>query len=380
MILRFGLLFVLLFGAIRVFSQIWPRFRDPSAASGPQPFLYKVARHKGRVTGIEIGIEVPDRLRFALRRENVLDRIGKWLGLAREFQSGDESFDDALFVVGEAPALANLLAIDANWRASALSIMRLPDAKRIDCESSRLWVTLGKPLDDRGEDDEDDDARIAAHAASRVLEPLIRCRERLASLTLEAWSDENDPATQHARLLNGVMFALAVAGLAAFFLGEFKGSSVPRMLVWDRTEICAWVAALVSGGMIISAAVYLLRGSSRLHLIVMEVLVSAMPGTWFASRALVADYNMRADRSTERVEQRIVEHLRESRSSKGGPRYYVTFDRTPDGFDSAEVQVTRRLYDRARMGECARVFTRHGALGDRWLARIDLDGGFCEGL
>jgi hypothetical protein len=366
-ILRLGLFLLLFFGLGRIVSRVGRRFRGATPRTTTHPFFYTVRRQKRQVSGIELGVEMPDTLRFELRREGALDELGKWLGLVHEIQSGEAAFDRTLYVVGEHPGLEQLLTTDAEWRSTVMTLFRRPDVQRLNCERGYLWLTLDAPYEGA---DIKDDAVVADQAAEHSLPALIACRDRLARLTTEPWSDETDPAVRHASLMYGITALLALIGAVSFFVHLNSDTVLPRALESGGVMRLATLAAVSSGAVLALGAFLLLRASSRLHRVLLEVIASAMPGVWLLSYDLLIDYNQRADRSIASVEVRRVEEAFE-RKGRGGPRYYVVLDRRPQYLDSSKLPVTRAKYGRLSVGACLSLETRGGALGDQWLVDIE---------
>lgn len=371
--LRLGLFLLLFFGLGRIVSRVLRRFRDPTPRTTTHPFFYTVRRQKRQVKGIELGIEIPDTLRFELRREGVLDELGKWLGIVHEIQSGDAAFDRTLYVVGEHPALEQLLTTDAAWRSTVMTLFRRPDVQRLNCERGYLWLTLDAPYEGA---DLQDDAVVADQAAEQSLEPLVAARDRLVRLRAEPWSDEQDPAVRHASVMYGVTALLALIGAGSFFLHPDSDTVLPRALESGGVMRLATLAAVASGAVLAIGAFLLLRASSRLHRVLLEVIASAMPGVWLLSYDLLVDYNQRGDRSAATVEVRRVEEAYERKGTRGRVRYYIVLDRRPQYLKSSTLPVTRGRYMRVSIGACVSLETRAGALGDRWL--VDIDTAACR--
>ena len=95
-ILYFGGLIALVVGVLRLWQRLNPPIADPQYRAGSPGFIYGFRENDGLADRLHLGIGVRDQLRFSLRREHAWDRFAKWIGLAREIQSGDASFDRAL--------------------------------------------------------------------------------------------------------------------------------------------------------------------------------------------------------------------------------------------------------------------------------------------
>src|SRR5262245_31953213 len=70
----------------------------------------EVQRAKGQVTGISLCLSLHDSWRFVLRRETWFDRFAKNFGIASEWQTGDRSFDERVFILSEDVTLNRALS------------------------------------------------------------------------------------------------------------------------------------------------------------------------------------------------------------------------------------------------------------------------------
>jgi hypothetical protein len=368
--LRFGLViwvFVRLFGVLR---RLRARFSGTSFTVDGKTFEYEVSRHKRRITGVKIGVGAPFKVRFVLRTEGFIDRLGKWLAVAREYQTGDAAFDERVYVLSDDRSLVDTLAFDAQLREHVLAVLSDETVKAIHCNAGVLWVEARAP---DGADKDDSDAVVATGLARAIGADLLGMRERLRSLVAGEWTPARDPYVSREAVFYGISVALAVAAIACFFWSY--GHGLPRMLVFDQTERLAAGVAFVLwlGGSI--AAFMLMGGSSRAHLVLIEILITATPSAWFVARTAFAEYNIHADVTESRsyVAQVTDRHI--ARGRRGRRSYYLVFDQWPDPRIETRLRVSSTLYARFPEGSCVRVGLRTGRLRDPWLEYLRPDSG-----
>lgn len=365
-LIRVGLLFWLMLRLAHLVGRLWNRFRETTAVPGPSPYRYRIFRHKGRATSVCIGVDVPDQLRFSIRRERAFDRFAQRIGLARELQAGDPAFDAALYILSDDPQVQELCRRDAGVRRALLELLQSGDCDAVHCDAGSIWVPL-KPAA-AGADRRLEDAAIAAALAPTVVPRLTVIRDAIAQRPLPFWSDAEDPTLRHQSML---LWATAILGGLGLLAWLFEGDgAVPRLLHTDRVDLVATFTALSSAIALLVGAAALLRHTSRMHIVVLEILLTALPGAWMASHALLAQYDMRADSLRGQRVRAVIDDRRETHGSRIRS-YYLEFGQVPSGLEDTRMRVPRAVYESAVIGQCAHLTIRPGALGDAWLSSID---------
>ncbi|HEY5970861.1 MAG TPA: hypothetical protein VIT22_02630, partial [Pseudoxanthomonas sp.] len=136
-----------------------------------------VTRNKSKnVIAFDVSVDVPDRLRFTLRRENWLDRVAKMLGVAREWQTGDEKFDSAVFIVSEDAVLLETMSADAELRTLLMTLLQMQRGGMLECCKGRLTF-IGAPADSFRDVS---DALAREQLVRQLHAPLNKVRDRLA--------------------------------------------------------------------------------------------------------------------------------------------------------------------------------------------------------
>jgi len=371
--LRFGLLVLVLTRIVFLFGALRRRFAGKRADGGGEAYEYSVSRGKNRVvTAVRIGLDLPDTQRFLLRREGLLDRVAKWLGIAREWQTHDSSFDDAIFILSDDRVLLEALSFDRELRLAAERLFGNPQVKSIECARGYVWVTLHKIAPgEKGRTDEE----IAVPLAAGVRPNLATLRDRLRAIGSRPWTDDRDPALEREHWLLIATSVIGIAGIAAFFWGE--GLGLPRQLVFAAIESHAMLLTLIAGAILLALLVSLIGRTSRTHLVLMEILLVALPGAWFAGRALYTLENERLDRApvTQYVTRLADVYTRRGSRSTS---YYLVVEGWPDERFGRELKVRASVYARFRAGDCARFDLHRGYFGDPWLSAIEPDDG-CAG-
>jgi hypothetical protein len=375
MILLQFLLFGALIGGIGMLvGLLRRRFSGERASGDGEPYEFSVTRGKyRRILKVRIALEAPSALTFVLRRENLLDRIAKGLGIASEWETHDHSFDESIFILSDDRTLGEALSVDADLRRAVMDLFADRQAKSVECAKERLWVVLTNlPR----EYDSSEDAEVAATLSRKYRPALARAGERLAALTAQAFGGERDSGERRARWLLIASAFVGAAGAVGFFVQAFGASSLPRQLLSDRIDHHAIVLSLCVALVAVVALVTLVGRTSRTHLVLLAMLLVIGPGTWLGGRAY---YTWRNEKLDAEPPTDYFARIAETYSRSGKSRsYFLVVDRWPDERFERTLQVPRALYEEFQAGDCARFELHRGRLGDPWLAAVGHDSR-CDG-
>jgi len=364
--LRFGLLFLLFIKAATLFGSLRTRFPGGVRVDGKEGFEAKVSRGKNRkLESVCLGLDLSDRVRFIMRREGMFDRIAKWVGIAREWQTRDSAFDDTVFVICDDPVLLDDISADAKLRAAVEQLLKRPSIKSLHCADGTVWIVMTK-FDDAWRELDDDYLALAVKQS--VGTDLIEVRERLQEVRAAPWTSDRDPVAARQQVLLAVSFVIGVAGIAAFLWS--LGSGLPIQIVYDAIERRSLVVTAIVAAIFLGVLVTMIGRTSRTHLVLLEIVFVALPGAWFISRGVLTLENQRADSSQrlEHVTPLVDVYMQRGRRSTS---YYLVVESWPDPrMESTKLQVDASVYREFRRDDCAKFTLRNGLYGDLWLESI----------
>jgi hypothetical protein len=362
-LVRFGLVFWLLVRMIFAIEKLRTRFTGDPVTIGETPILYKMIRNKQKkVTSLAFGIVVPDTLCFTIRKEKYFDRVAKVLGIASEFQTGDRAFDQQAYILCEDQTLLRALAVNAPLRKAVAALLDTGDAKALRCNAGRLWIECpAKAAPNRSLNDH----AIVQLLGDDVAPKLATMRDVLTPLRAESWTPERDPHVARERFFYVLAVALIIIALCSFIWS--MGLGFPRSLLFDNAERLAVNTAVLGTVIFVAAAFFMLRGTSRLHLVLLEILLTMAPASWYVGRVWYAEQNVRQDHSTE--EQAIVRIAGHYISSgrRNSKSYFLQIEGWPDSRIPSRFQVHADLYNAAAGSPCAQVVYHRGRYGDPWI-------------
>ncbi len=343
-------------------------FSGKPGPSGGETYEFSVTRGRNRrISQVRIALAAPDVLRFMLRRENFLDRCGKALGLTREWETHDRSFDDSIFILSDDRVLCEALSVDEELRRAVMDVFADQQAKSVECANGRIWIVFAPGKRDF---DSLEDPQVADALAREYSPALTRVRARLADLHARAWDGERDPGEARSRWLLIVAGICGAAGIVAFIL-QINVSSLPRQLLSNHIDHNATVAAGAAVMIALLALTLLVGRTSRTHLVALALLLVLVPAVWLGGRYfyILRNEKLDAEPATDYV-ARIDDVY--SRSGKSR-RYYLVVHGWPDERFDRTLQVSSALYSEFRPGSCARFELHNGSLGDPWLASVEPD-------
>ncbi len=366
--LRFGLLALLVVKTVMGFSLLSRRFSGKSARLETQDYEYRVTRHKKRVQEVQIAVAVPDRLRFIMRREGRFDRIAKWLGIAHEWQTGDARFDDSIYVLCDDPLMLRALSLDAELRDAVLEAVGTTSGGILSSFGGKLALTDRATRARAGKGTADPE--VGRMAARNALQFLLRIRERLASVPTGEWSHERDPGLTWQFAIVATTTTLGILSVGCFFWTQ--GIGEPRQLAFDRIETLAALIGAGAGIVLMLMLMRLMSGTSRVHLVLLEILLVGIPGAWFVSRTVLAEINQRSDEAPAILHQTQVVNQYVVKGRRGGRSYYLVINRWPAQAADLDttLRVDRDLYAVLGPGTCITFVLHPGHLGDLWLSEI----------
>ena len=330
-------------------------------------FQIKTHTYRGNIVEVWIGMASVAESDFLLQSETWLERFFKRTGLAKEYQTGNRSFDDAVYIVADDAATQREITTSPALMEAFLALLDintgLVKVHALRHQQGRLWLEVRF-------------AEIAACSEQDLHELARLCVPKLAAIAAALPARQTAPSGR-SRLVSGgaramlpaaAMALACTAGLHMIFWFHryfvFLGQ-VPYTL--DRAALIA--DALALGGTILLAlllAGFLLTGkSARTHLVMLELLLVGGPGALGTAWAQLRCLNMEFDR-TQAVNYEV--QVQDNREIDGD-RYMVIDDWLKPG-ETVAIRVKEKLYAQARPGALLDIRQRAGYLGYRWVESI----------
>ena len=352
------LLFSLLFALIRAIRSRHLK-AEGSLGSGGGAWVHRRHRNKRRVVATSFGVPCENPVFLQLSPERRTHRLFKYLGFARELQTGDAGFDLEVYVACDHPALAPLLESEAALRDCVRALFR-SGVTRIHTDGRHLWA---RQPGDRLPDE-------------RSLAALRALRDALALVPGTDSGILHDPFVRRALLAETVAWSLALYGLS----GLVVHLSRPLPLYFDYFPLitAGSVVGVVYVFLFLLGLKLLLGRSSRSPRVFFECAILLLPGLLWLGIENTSQANIYLDRSPA-VELRPLvtgRHTTTHRRRRGrtSTSYHLRLDAGPDARAAAllspTLAVPPSLYQQASIGKPLLIRVREGAFGYEWAESI----------
>jgi hypothetical protein len=308
-----------------------------------------------------LGLATPSPLEFECKAESWLDRFFKWCGLSVELQLGHDAFDRAVYLVADNPAVLAVLRREPDLCDRLIELFRTPReagfrVHRVVCRRGKFRVEFRQTSMGASE-----------YVLFAKVAPLVRRMWAALPERLPDGHSGADPLFLRSVIVLAFSTGLAIhGGVHLYRLLIFGG--VSTLDLWPLLTL-----GLAAGGILLALqlmlATALLARSSRLHLIMLELLLVGSFGALSTGVVEVRDINIDLDTSEATPHATQVLDLRTTRSRRGGTRryaYVAAFGDEPP----RKLRVGYDDYHALTVGEPATVYLRDGYLGIRWVASV----------
>jgi hypothetical protein len=353
-------------GVFCISSLFWRRqvsWSGKLLQAGQDAFELKLTVSKSKVRAAKLAVDGGDDFSFTLTPEGGLDRVSKAIGLTRECQTGDVSFDNAVYIRSDDAVLHRMLQTDRALRDDILNLVvdcpaMFGALRSIEVHRGRVWI-VAKPLkNDRDEVEE----------ASRRIVPLLKNLAARLSRPQPETPESRDPFPLRAACILAISTGLIING--GFEIFRMVGS-FPFML--DPNAPVAWavLAGLGIVALLVTAALAWLGRSARTHLVLIELVLIGLIGATLTAYTEIHDFNIDLDRAAPVVIPASVGRL------------YLTYTTNKNtttthcqlgliGWPTPTAVATREIgcdfYEQLRVGQQIGVEQHPGALGWAWVS------------
>lgn len=308
-----------------------------------------------------LGLATPSPLEFECKAESWLDRFFKWTGLAVELQLGQDAFDRAVYLIADNPAVLEALRREPDLCDRLIELFRTPPetgfrAHRVVCRRGTFRVEFRQTSMGSSE-----------YVLFTRVAPLVRRMWAALPDRLPEGHSGADPLFLRSVVVLAFSTGLAIhGGVHLFRLLRFDG--VVTLDLWPLMTL-----GLLAGGILLALqlllATLLLARSSRLHLIMLELLLVGGFGALSTGVVEVRDINIDLDTSESTPYAARVLDLRTSRSRRGGTRRYAVVTPWADQA-GGRLRVDYGDYHALSIGQPATIRVREGYFGIRWIKSV----------
>ena len=362
----FGFITLTSFLAYFWYKRINAAWKGIPGRAGELPYQYKVVKNDKAINELIIGIDAPDGYDYLLKHENTVDRFFKAIGVSVEHQTGNEAFDDKVYIVSDNRQFQRQLTANGPIVDGMLKIFNF--GRTYHCRvqemrhySGRLWIKFST-------EHRFNERRIPA-LASRIVPSLHTIVDELQRIPLTASAGWKDPFAFKAALLLAASSALAVNGGIQVY--RFVYTTYPVTMDTDRL----FHDALLLGGGIVAALLvfsfFYVGRSARAHLVFLELLIVGSFGAVLTAYEQLNDLNMEMDASTGKAYETMLARKHAIHSRRSSTRYYAYLSDWHHPAGLIEVKIPGSLYHAIMPGDQLVVTEKSGYYRYRWIEKIE---------
>jgi len=203
---------------------------------------------------------------------------------------------------------------------------------------------------------------------------LYNVANELKRIPLTASNSWKDPFTAKAAILLAISSAMAVNG----GIQLFRYINLSNTITLDRDALLndALILGFFTSGLLALIAIYVLKRSSRTHLVLIELLLLGSFGAIVTAYAELNDINITADTSAGIHYESVVFQKRYQTQRRAATKYFLNVRdwNSPDALKKVELRVPEKLYHNVAVGDRLSLSQKDGYFKYRWideLKRID---------
>lgn len=341
----------------RYIRQFEPDQPEPSGLCDEVPYFETEQLDKqGKITGYQLGYSLQTEVPFQIDAESSASAFFSWLGISREFQTGDEAFDRQIYLGCDHPLLLNALQQQEPARQAILALLKLPGANKIWSDGTTLWFS-----------------RTCEHNSGATEQQLLL--QLVQALTPIAEATRKQPTPFFWRYLTIEAVVWGIFGYAGVALAEYYFVGTDYHL--DSTAVLqtGLITSLLIFAVLILLIALLLRGSSRSHQIVTESFVLLLFALPLSGVQLVSDLNRSQDQATAEMVLVPIKDKRIATRRKGPDGYILYLSAPPRLFGTQvphRIEVSDAIYSKAAVDKQLLLVVKPGWLGLPWYQRMDV--------
>lgn len=342
-----------------------------SSAYNKIPFRYILDNSSIKNSGLLV-IEIPclTSLQFSARKEESKDKWAKILGIAYEFETGSQEFDQQTYLASITEEDAAIIGQDDAIMAGIRDLIFekpnsyvITERNAIICDGKSLYLEIHLHKESTNQ-------KISTFAA------LYLPRLRKLSILLGSKKNKSShfwkvPAQRNTAIFLAISLALATwGGLEAarfFFIGE-NALLTPFSLIPETIIIS--IIGLLS---LILLALRFIKKSARRHLVIIDMIIFGGLGLVFTIYGLLYDFNTILDESEPRiVNYEVINKYSERHHRRKGMSYYTYHIRLKENAFPIDpsMKIDFNFYQSISNGDWVSFKLRDGHLQKPWLENI----------
>lgn len=323
----------------------------------------------GLIYGLLVSVDAPESFRFELKRERLWDQFFKWAGLTVEHQFGHAGFDPLVYVASNDQHLFSSLKGNKDFLHAVQHMFAAQYQdhwiKKIVCARGRVWVVIG--TSDWFEKTSQERTR---EFAANLLPNLQRIQK-----ALDACMPDSVPWSRDRYLIPTVAILSLSSGLAINgAISWARSFAAPSAFVLDTQPLTlhAWAVAACLVAALVLTTLLLLRESSRVHLVLLELALVGTFGAVTTSAIALRDANIEFDDSSPiQIEKKLIgksikERKRLFKVKETRTIYSLEYRGWQNDMSQRSVSVSASTFEKISIGDTLQFDQHAGYFGWRW--------------
>lgn len=371
----FGFITLSVFTYYSILKRVDASWSGNMGSTNKKRFTYKFDKKKSgifstsqRLVTISLGIEAQKGYDYSLKIESSLDRFFKKLKLSNEHQIRKTKFDNLVYITSDNPSFLNTLSSNEQLSSCIINVFEAAEQhdvilKELRHNYGKLWVKL-KIKNNQSDENEEEILKKISAEITPLLYTINSLLKEPSSKNLNKWKD---PFTLKAAIIIGLSSGLALNGAFHLF----------TLFVWTKIPFIIDVNELIKDALfygtcfiliLILITIYILKRSSRTHLVLIELIVIGYFGAVSTAYYELRDINIGLDKSKV-ISYNVKVHKKRYSSGKSSS-YFLTIDDWNNKSKTKEINVPFYLYKKAKVNHFITVNQKQGYLGYRWVKSI----------
>ncbi len=313
-------------------------------------------------SGFLIGCEskVDLKIDLTIKRETVIDKFFKFIGLSVECQVDCKEFDNKFYIVTEDKKLCSYLKSAKHVQDELSKLLQICEENSLKFKSfnfrgNRLWVDIKKSKKDSNKE-------LIIPCLFNLLDFLAEDAESIKG------SELKDKFILKAGIILSISSASLITAVLLMLSSEF-GDVYYLVETGALVNLSFFIASFFIFAFVI-IIIYILGRSSRTHLVLIEVLIIGYIGftllTFIGLEKVNIDYdNSRPEIFTSQITKKHI-----SRSRRGGSSYYFYLSNWKNHNEIKKVRVSNKNYNNFKSLSYVSIYLKKGRVYIPWISNI----------
>jgi hypothetical protein len=308
-----------------------------------------------------VSLDTESKLNLVLKKETILDRLFKMLGISKEYQTGSAEFDHRVYIVSCSEAVCKGVLANSKIRAS---IQKLIELESMSSVRIRKIVVNNGVVSASFWSFQHPNIKVLA---KRIGNHLVVINNELEDLELSKF-DMEDPYFYRYIIFTSFIsssFIYAIIMALPITIVNFPWVIDSNELMLDALKL-----TIIPLSTLAVISLKLFRNTPYMHLALLKLAIIGVLGAWGVFSVEMHQLNIKGDDKKYHTYISTVIDKSISSSNKGPTYYYIQVESWQKGMEGSKISVSERLYDSVWAGMDVSIIQGDGHLGYPWIKSI----------